>query len=311
MVHILEATDSLMKNVIIHVGFHKTGTTFLQHYFKQHPDVWYDQSFFEQYRQTGEITIENQIKDCQVTESNVALSEEQLTVWNGVLNPLGAKFQEYNIEAHQKRNAQKLFELYPNAKILITIRGFDTLLQSLYAQYVLNGGVLFFGDFFEVQQKNKLQKLFNYDYVFSIYSKMFGAKNVLILPYELLKENPAAYIATIEKEFDFPSFTFSTEAINRALPKLYLYLLVCISNVVLFLIKPFSKPKQLKIYGRYISSLFMLKEGVLDRLTGKSIKLSKEQLRDAYKLFEHTTDKVLNEKYVKRFVNHYKKRKEN
>lgn len=300
-----------MKNVIIHVGFHKTGTTFLQHYFRQHPDVWYDQSFFEQYRQTGKITTENQVKDCHIVESNIVLSEEQLTVWNGVLNPLGAKFQEYDIEAHQKRNAQKLFELYPNAKILITIRGFDTLLQSLYAQYVLNGGVLFFGDFFEAQQKNKLQKLFNYDYVFSIYSEMFGAKNVLILPYELLKKNPAVYIATLEKEFNFLAFTFSTEAINRALPKLYLYLLVCLSNAVLFLIKPLSKPNQLKIYSKYISCIFMLKESVLDKLAGKSIKLSKEQLHDVYKLFEHTADKVLNEKYVKRFVNHYKKPERN
>ena len=295
-----------MKNILIHIGFPKTGTTYLQEYFENHPDVWYDQTFFENYHETGKITGENKVNILEITEQNIVLSEEQLTVWKGALNPLGAKFQDYDITAQQSETAQHLFELYPNAKILITIRGFDTLLPSLYSQYALNGGTQVFDSFIEAQQSSRLSTLFNYDFIFSIYSKLFGKENVYILPYELLKSNPMAFTATIEKEFNIPHFDFSSMAVNRSIPKIYLNVMVFVSKMVMGLIFAFPKKLQLAIYGKYVALLFYIKRTYLDFKKGKSVALTKMQRKNIFKLFETTTTQVANETTIQPYLKHYR-----
>jgi hypothetical protein len=296
-----------MKNIIIHIGFHKTGTTFLQQYFERHPDVWYDQTLFEGYRETGKITEESRVNILKISEQNIVLSEEQLTVWKGALNPLGAKFQDYDITAHQSETAQHLFELYPTAKILITIRGFDTLLPSLYSQYVLNGGTQFFDCFIKSQLNSKLASLFNYDFAFSTYSTFFGKENVYVLPYELLKENPMALTSTFEKKFNIPHFDFSSMAVNRSIPKIYLNVMVFVSKMVMGLIFAFPKKLQLAIYGKYVALLFYIKRTHLDFKKGKSVALTKMQMKNIFKLFETTTTQVANETTIQPYLKHYRK----
>lgn len=298
-------SDLTNKNVIIHVGFHKTGTTFLQEYFKNNPAVWYDQTFFESYRKTGKITKEQCVSEQQLKQNTIVLSEEQITVWSGALNPIGARFHDYGIEAHQKETAKKLFEFYPEAKILITIRGFDTLLPSLYSQYVLNGGVQFLGNFLKTQEKSKLTTLFNYDFVYSVYSNLFGKGNVCVLPYELLKENPKTFVKTLERELSIPYYEFSTSAVNRSPPKFYLYMMVCVSNVILLLTYLLPKNTQLKIYSKYVSFILHMQRVYLDRLKGKFIRLDLQQVSSIYKIFERKADVVSIEMFVQSYKEHY------
>jgi len=44
-----------MSNTIIHIGFPKTGTTFIQNYFDKHPEIYHNRDRFKEYYKSGII----------------------------------------------------------------------------------------------------------------------------------------------------------------------------------------------------------------------------------------------------------------
>lgn len=127
-----------MNRRIIHIGLHKTGTTFLQrHYFPELKNVSFQTSrgFFQKFSQED-------------LSSTLLISSENLSgiPWNdqwkkGISN-------DYKYLTSFEKAIENLHRIYPDSHIIIVFRKHGDFLISLYKQYVQEGGVLEFQKFY-------------------------------------------------------------------------------------------------------------------------------------------------------------------
>jgi hypothetical protein len=123
----------------------------------------------------------------------------------------------------RKLIADRINSIFPNAKILIIIREQESILSSVYRQYIYKGGLRSPEKFFKPENINGKNKrpgrargpefsfdLFKYDRIIEYYNELFSDDNVLVLPLELLKSNKDEFVERIiefgeanpEKSFD-------------------------------------------------------------------------------------------------------------
>ena len=122
-----------MHRILIHIGLHKTATTYLQRsFFPELIDIeiYHAPRFFDQ---IGKIQLNE--KDLLISNegiSGVAWNE----LWkNGIQN-------EYHWIDSFKNAIGNLKILFPDAIILVLYRKHGELLISMYKQYIQEGGVL-------------------------------------------------------------------------------------------------------------------------------------------------------------------------
>lgn len=249
-------------NVLIHIGYPKAASTLLQHYFSAHPSVFYTGAMLDKYKRTGEVDIHAPVLSNEQT--HLVISEEQLSVWRGNLDIVGIKFKDYDIAAQQKKTALQLHSAFPAAKILIVTRGFVSALHAMYSQYVSIGGILIFPEF-EKHFGKIMAQFYDYTYLIKLYRSVFGEENVVVLPFEMLKENPSKFIALLNSAANLPAIEFDIAVKNASLEKeeaeSYRKLSLFIYRAIQWL--PYSV--QQKIYGLYVYLLYSRK---LHSLTG-------------------------------------------
>ena len=195
------------KSVIIHVGMPKTATTFLQvalfpkiqnaFYFERDPDLWkliFYMPFSHKHFTDLQAYRERIDRVCRErSERTLLISHESL---------FGHPW--FNFENHEN-DAWTLSQLFPNAKILVTIRRQDQFLESLYSHAIQvgyaqkldrflnyeNGG---FGKFRYNTGLNIDVARLDYLYYTDVYEQLFGRKNVMVLPYEMLVGDRADFL---------------------------------------------------------------------------------------------------------------------
>lgn len=204
-----------MKNIYVHLGLPKTGTTFLQelcfpylkeiHYVHEKnyaitpPDgcagrlrriVTTNPLFMNLKKEKDEL-------DCllqAVDEKTVLISCERL---------FGNMIFNFYDNFYNSRNLKYLF---PSAKIIIVIRKQDDLLEALYKQCLrvyycptVNSFLNYVNKRFEDPARvlphpsNNAKQLNFYRYVQN-YVELFGRENVLILPYEMIKTDQQGFL---------------------------------------------------------------------------------------------------------------------
>lgn len=249
-------------STLIHIGYPKAASTLLQHYFSTHPNAYYSGDLLGNYKFSGEIQIPH--ITLATGQTHLVVSEEQLSVWQGNLDIVGVKFREFDVAAQQQKTAQQLSLRFAGAKTLIITRGFQSALQSMYSQYVSIGGILKFEEF-EQQFGSILSAFYNYDYVIQIYRATFGAGNVLVLPFEMLRHNPKDFISRINQFSSLPEIDFDASTKNASLDKeeieSYRKLSVAWYNAIRWL--PYKA--QQALYGLYVYMLYTRK---LSKITG-------------------------------------------
>lgn len=199
--------------LLIHIGFHKTGTTWLQeNYFIKNPDIYktvgnnvkeFAYNFIYgrgDYKNPFDFNGDK-IKDRFTTFFNsldendknkvLIISDEDLCghMWSG------------GVQA--RRIADDLRSVFPDAKILITIREQVNAIVSSYKHFIRAGGSCSIGQYLKTGNEFQVP-LFNplfFDYYSTVmyYQKIFGKQNVLCLAQELLSENKEEYIKNIQK----------------------------------------------------------------------------------------------------------------
>ena len=178
-------------DILIHIGYHKTGTTFLQN--KVFPVLpanllimpnvdylatskKYDPDIFIQ-------TLSNQIhnKPHQLT----ILSQEVLS-GRGDGNPIW--------DPHLIAN--RLITTFPKSKILIVIRNQFDYILSLYAFRVLRRGLEHrtLDQFLDAKWQWLVNKL-QYDRLIGDYIRLVGHDRVLVLPYEMLAQDGTRFVS--------------------------------------------------------------------------------------------------------------------
>ena len=199
-----EIIYKFMKNIFIHPGFTKAGTTTLQNYFfEKNPKIF---SLGKPYNSKNtqikrQLSLEIQKNICFYNEKKV------LNLIKKIL-PKKHKgpiiLSDETISSSIVRNqiiANRLKFFFPNSKILFTIRNQITSIQSYYpnrgrilknAPNPYNGKHVNFKDWFENSLKNFEDSFLctiNYEPLINLFSDLFGKSNIKILLFEEFANN--------------------------------------------------------------------------------------------------------------------------
>ena len=104
---------------------------------------------------------------------------------------------------HGRRVADKLADACPEAKILISVREQRSFALSAYAEYINQGGTQAIDAFIGTGREalsftpHLRHNWLFYDQAIRHYQQRFGPANVLVLPYELMRRDRAAYFQAL------------------------------------------------------------------------------------------------------------------
>jgi hypothetical protein len=184
-----------MTEHLIHIGYAKTGTTFLRQWFGEHPEVQFVVEGIAGFRDAAAI-VRAGARSSPPPLYWVTSAEAFSTPHAG----FGTDEIDYEIMQKssmrdaQSRTCHLLRDLFPTARILVVTRGFRSMILSGYSQYVRTGGQ---ESLATVCAQAAQQAPWDYDFLIEQYRRAFGEANVMVLPYELLQEDPARFLECI------------------------------------------------------------------------------------------------------------------
>jgi hypothetical protein len=243
-----------MANVLLHIGFPKCGSKYLQQWYEKHPAMYYQPKHIA-------MGFYNAWKFAESAESiyplpqTYVLSCEDLTVWQSPsrYDYYGLKITHpYDFEKYKKNICEMLYGLYPTAKILIVTRGYSSLFKSLYSQHIAMAGTLSFGEFMDANTP-LFSSMLDYTYTINLYRQRFGTENVIVLPYELMRDNASDFLARIEKVVGIEnSFIHTEKRIHKSYAPKVLSAHLNFSQTVYGILSPLPYKFQQSLYLRYM-----------------------------------------------------------
>jgi hypothetical protein len=191
-----------MPRHILHVGFPKCGSTALQGWFAAHPDVAFAHSRLTGYYSTVDFARRTALGE---SEPEVIVTSHEDFVVPLAQIPVSEYRPPADISVQRERVCLRLRDLHPDADVLIVTRGYHGVLTSTYADYVGRGGTLGRSELLGLrgagQSENDVEATFDYDAVVSLYERVFGPERVLVMPYELLRDDPGEFVRQLEERF--------------------------------------------------------------------------------------------------------------
>jgi hypothetical protein len=204
-----------LENVLIHIGYHKTGTTWLQNeLFVPQNDIFlplsrsahdegslathfiYDEAH---YLLNSFDSNENVIKrELNFILNNDSPEDKVLVMSHERLsgNPHSSGIGSYVI-------ARRIQNIFPKAKILIVLREQKSFVVSNYFQYLSAGGTHNIKKYLNTRYDGKRPgfspNFIDYHPLISGYQELFGSENILVLPYELFKSDSVTFLENISR----------------------------------------------------------------------------------------------------------------
>jgi hypothetical protein len=184
-----------MSGHLLHVGFPKTGSNFLRGWFRDHPQLAYSEGGIAGYHGVYEIAREGVAPRPEVRYR--VTSSEEFTAPHRDTGREHYRLDDPLDPAVAQENACTLLaSLFPNAHVLIVTRGFRSMIFSSFSQYVRTGAGVPFEEFVT---HPLIERPWDYDRVIGIYRNAFGADKVLVMPYELLRDDVERFVRTLEE----------------------------------------------------------------------------------------------------------------
>ncbi len=181
---------------LIHIGYAKAGSTFLQEWFAAHPELAYVKGGFGGFSSIWDVARQGARLQRRVVYR--VTSSEQLSVPSARAGIPGHRGDNWGFTAEaQTAVCSTLAGLFPNARILLVTRGFRSVSLSGYSQYVRRGGSRDLESLMRDAVPDDL--LWNYDRVVGLYETAFGGR-LIAMPYELLRDDPERFIAELQNE---------------------------------------------------------------------------------------------------------------
>lgn len=194
-----------MLRPLIHIGYHKTGTTWLQERIFTEPRFGFlraelrdiDKAFilvnaFAADAASARSHLEPFFTEAEARSLVPVISHERLS-GAPLANGLDARLI-----------ADRLTDTFPEGRVLIVIREQRDLMLSLYKQNVfVRSGHASFGSFWRqrVRPASDLPQrgieVFEFHHLIRYYQRIFGVERVLVLPYELLRGDPHRFVSEI------------------------------------------------------------------------------------------------------------------
>jgi hypothetical protein len=205
---------------LIHIGYPKTGSKFLQRWFAEHPQIAFDPVGIGGCRDVYDLVRQSAAPDpeirCRVTSfEGLAVPEDRA----GRRRPEEEHKADAPDFAARQRACATLVGLFPCAHILLVTRGFRSILLSGYSEYLRAGGALDFDAYFRRPDAADLERGrcgWNYDALIGLYEAAFG-DGLIVLPYELLRDDPAAFTGELERRLGLGPAAPGPERLNPSL----------------------------------------------------------------------------------------------
>ncbi len=194
-------TNLTCKQPLIHVGYRKTATTWLQDVFLDNPDL----GFASPWGAPSKEALERFVYPNDLDFSSEAVQKAfqaglEETASKGLIPVLsqegliGSHLSDGFQDGRGQQIAERIHSVFPQAKILITIREQASIILSEYRHYIKLGGTATISQFMGIEKNENsgpIYRLENFEYHLPIkhYQELFGAENVLVIPFELLKQD--------------------------------------------------------------------------------------------------------------------------
>lgn len=192
-------TDEFMRP-LLHIGYHKTGTTWLQRHVFGDPG-----SGFSQMGGAQRLIAVNafdfrpkRIRKQMERKMGQAHSQGLLPVLSSERLSGEPHFGGYDSELI----ADRLAAVFPNARILIVVREQTSMFLSIYKEYIRRGGAASLRQYLATPTDGYWLPQFRFEFLeyhrlIGHYQDVFGAENVMVLPYELLRTQPDTFLGQI------------------------------------------------------------------------------------------------------------------
>lgn len=216
-----------MTGPLLHIGYHKTGSTWLQRTLFGQADYGFALPYerrvitalivkpdpFGFSASAVRDALELQLDEARSLDLVPVISHERLSGY-----PPAGGFDAREI-------AHRLHAVFPDARILIVIREQKSLIRSMYTQYVRDGGVRRPHDYLQPLQPNLVRtrqfglEFYEFDQLIRHYQHLFGNRAVLVLPLEMLARSADDFVARIAALVGVsPGPPIAREGANVAIP---------------------------------------------------------------------------------------------
>lgn len=190
----------------IHVGNHKTGTTWMQKFaYPLHSEINYlgwpykDQNFEKVFRELIDARDLDFDSEKIINNLSVLISQTETEKITGMCHPYFS-CTNFITGENARRNAERLFNVFGPVKIIFIIREQLSMIYSIYSQYIKCGGTLPINKFIydPIVSKGFIERL-KWHKQINMYYEIFGKKNVYIGLYEQFKYHKSSFLKNIYK----------------------------------------------------------------------------------------------------------------
>ncbi len=189
---------------LLHVGYHKTASTWLQQMVLRRPESGC--AMVADVPRVNDAFVHPNPLDWDVATARAALEPEIDAADAAGLVPVVSS-ERLSGSPHTggydtATIADRLHSAWPDARILVVIREQQALVRSVYLQYVRQGGVLPLGAYLDPPRALYRvptfdPRYFDYDRFVACYRERFGPDRVHVVPYEMLRIDPSAFVGRV------------------------------------------------------------------------------------------------------------------
>jgi hypothetical protein len=190
---------------LIHIGYHKTGSTWLQ-------ESLFQASLGFKWPGKGPRTptwrlITTPALDFDPGDARAEFQRELDRAWKRGLVPVVSSErlsgQPFSGGYDSRDLAERLAAVFPEGRVVAVIREQRAMIRSTYSQYVKAGGACKLRQFLNPVTDRTLRmpqfsfEHFKFDRLMDRYRSLFGAENVLVVPFERLTTDPEGFAGDI------------------------------------------------------------------------------------------------------------------
>lgn len=203
-----------MSEVLIHIGYHKTGTTWLQNnLFINNNETFHPLSVHQKGKSTlARCFIIN--RQGQLLNSFQSYKPHIVSAIKATINANPKPKDKIFVVSHERLSgtphsggfdasviSERIKNVLPNAKIFIVIREQKSKILSDYLQYLSIGGNFSLKKYMTTPYDGKIpffsSSYYNYYHLILKYQQLFGKDHVLVLPYELFQKDKNKFIQSL------------------------------------------------------------------------------------------------------------------
>lgn len=245
-----------MAQHLLHVGYAKAGSTFLQAWFERHPELRYAPGGLAGFRDVYEVARVSGGAYKYYVTSHEDLSLPLRSGGGVHLDFASAQpTPETGAKEKQAEVCSVLKSLYPQSRVLIVTRGFKGLVVSVYSECVKLGTRLHLRDVcreFSECLRVDADHYWDFDYLVRLYAEAFGEENLIVMPYELLRDDQDRFLAVLEERLGIGHAELGLGRLNPSLSPEELYWYPLISRAVGSAASSLGGSRFQKIYRWYV-----------------------------------------------------------